>query len=181
MPSLSPRFVLALLLGASAVASCGPDPYAGMPRSSGEIRARVRPGGTYIRTEGESTGVLRLSGCPATEHDAVGQAHAQHGHATIARNAVGDELELAPNAVPEGTTVTIERKGNYEYRTVKAEAHHKYPAARLTIDLTGCTPSTHYTVILRYQGQWIDVGGQVHGSAITVDLEHLSIYAVAGT
>jgi hypothetical protein len=181
MRRLPTRLALALLLGASG--ACSIAHLAHLPATGGEIRVRTRPGGHYLRTEAGGVGVLRLVDCPQPAHDHAGEAHAVPGHPTIARDADGDALEVAADAVPPGTRLKIVRHGGRPYRWVTA--HHGHAAHyALTIDLRGCTLRPDLTVVHWTGHRWEDMGGlpgTPGDSTITTQLPHLSIYAVAGS
>ena len=179
MRPLSNRLALAFVLCASAIAgSCSLARLAHLPESGGEIRVRARPGGRYVRTEGDSIAILRLEGCAPTPDRERGHGYAYGRRPTVVRNPLGDALEIPADSVARGTHVKIARLER-SYRAVAASAHHA-KSPRLTIDLRGCADPRTMTVVHWTGRHWVDVGGTVRDSAITVELPHLSIYVVAG-
>jgi hypothetical protein len=181
MRSLPTRLALGLILGASAAAgACSFARLAGLPATSDEIRAQVRTGGRYRRTEGDSLALLHLVNCTQPPRDDRGHQYAMRGQRTVARNESGDAVEIAANAVPPGTHVKIVRPRGRPYRWVLPSNGHRTSEAALTIDLHGCAREPGFTVVYWTGRRWVDVGGEVRDSAITVQLPHLSIYAVAG-
>ena len=171
---LPTRLALGMLFGASLLASS-----AGLPRDAGEIRVRVRPGGHYLRTEG-GVGVLRLLECTPPGQDVGGETRMARGQPAVARNGLGDVLEIPADAAPPNTPVQIIRHAGRPYRWVSANAGGPVRSAALTIDLAGCAAAPAMTIVRFTGGEWEDVGGQLQGTAITAQLPHLSIYAVAG-
>jgi hypothetical protein len=171
-----------LCTAAASFATRSSNAASAAPPAAGEIRVRVRPGGSYARMEGDSFAVLRLLRCPPSARDERGRAAVSDpGVPTVARNAVGDWLEIPAGAGPAGMGVEITRRPAAAFRQVEATAGAAVSQARLTIDITGCESAPGMTIVLMRGGNsWDDVGGTVNGSAITADLAHLSIYAVAG-
>jgi hypothetical protein len=173
--------VLATLCTAAAFAA-RPTRASGAPGAAGEIRVHARPGGSYARMEGDSVAVLRLLRCPPSARDERGRSAVSNPAVpTVARNAVGDWLEIPAGAGPAGMSVEIARRPMAAFRQVEATADAAVSRARLTIDVSGCEMAPGMTIVLLTGGNsWSDVGGTVDGTAITADLPHLSIYAVAG-
>lgn len=182
MRPIPSRLPLALLLAAAggscthATARLDVDP----PAAGGEIRVRVRPGGSYLRVEDDTVGVLRLLNCPAPPGDVAGRTTVGAGR-TVAFNATGDSLIIPAGGASAGTAVEIVRRAGRPYRWVAAAAGTGPTPAALTVNLGGCARTGTLTVV-RWTGSplWDDVGGTVAGSSITVQLPHLSIYALAG-
>jgi hypothetical protein len=179
------RLVIALLAifatGAASIAARSTR-ASDAPLAAGEIRVRVRPGGSYARMEGESVAVMRLLRCtPAArpEHGRSNRAHA--AASTVARNDVGDQLEIPVGGGPEGMTVEITRRPGMPFRSVEATADAAVTRAILTLDATGCETTPDTRIVLWSGGnQWDDVGGTFNGSAVIAELPHLSVYALAG-
>jgi len=185
MRPIAPRLGLVVLASvctaaaAFATLSAKPPPS---PLAAGEIRVRVRPGGHYARTEGDSMAVLRLLRCAPAAREQRGRAAVGNpGASTVARNDVGDALEIPPGGGQAGMNVEIARRPGAVFRAVEATADAAVSRALLTIDLTGCESASGMTVVLMQGGnRYDDVGGALNGTAITADLPHLSVYAVAG-
>jgi len=180
MRSQSIRFGLIVLCAAAVFAACTTAHRATLPATGGDIRVRVQPGAGYLRPEGDSVAVLRLLDCTQPERDQAAHTYALRGRPTVARNEVGDAVEIAADAVRPGTRVGIVRPRGRPYRWVVPSNGGATSEAALTIDLRGCTPDPGTTVVHWTGRRWVDMGGVVRGSAITVRLPHLSIYAVAG-
>lgn len=185
MPRIAPRlagFLLAASCLAAASIAARSVPPSGPPPAPGEIRVRARPGGSYARMEGDSIAVLRLLRCPPGARDERGRAAvADPGRPTVARNAVGDWLEIPAGAGPAGMSVEISRRPGAAFRSVEATADAAVSRAVLTIDASGCEGAPGITVVLWQGGNdWADVGGTMNGTAVTAELPHLSIYALAG-
>ena len=184
MRAIAPRLGLVLLVvSATAAAS-----YATRSRHAadstlapGEIRVHVRPGASYARMDGDLA-VMRLLRCPASARDERGRANVPQGRGrAVARNAVGDQLEIPEGAGPEGMAVEISRRPGGAHRQVEATADAAVTRAVLSIDVTGCEAAPGMRIVLREGGNdWTDVGGTMNGTAITAELPHLSVYAIAG-
>jgi len=185
MRSIAPRLAVVLLVAACTLAAsyaARSMHAAGSPLAAGEIRVRVRPGGSYARMEGDSIAVVRLLRCPPGARDERGRASvADPGASTVARNGVGDVLEIPAGAGPAGMNVEIARRPGLAHRRVEATADAAVTRAFLSIDVSGCEAASGMTVVLWGGGNdWTDVGGTLNGTAVTAELPHLSVYALAG-
>jgi hypothetical protein len=149
---------------------------------AGEIRVRVRPGGSYARMDGDSVAVLRLLRCPPAARGDHGRSQVSNpAGRTVARNASGDRLEIPAGGGPAGMAVAITRRPGLPFRSVEVTADAAVTRAILTMDVTGCESAPGTTVVLWGGGdRWDDVGGTLYGTALTAELPHLSIYAIAG-
>jgi hypothetical protein len=145
------------------------------------IRVRTRPGVAYAHPLAEGVALKRLLPCTPASPGEHGRANAvARGGRALARNADGDQVEIAPGG-GRATQVSITRRPGLPYRSVEVNADGEVTRAILTIDLTGCEDPTGASVVLWGGGDnWTDMGGTVSGSTITVELPHFSIYAVAG-
>jgi hypothetical protein len=171
------RFGFILLSSAAVAAACTTAHRIGLPRGS---EARVRGSGSP-GTDGPVT--KRLLDCSQRPGTAQGDAAAAHGRPTVARNGLGDVLEIPADAVPPETDVKIVRGTGRPYRWVEASTGSAPPPGRLTIDLRGCRQGVAGLIIVRWVpalSAWDSVGGTVTDSTITANLPHLSVYAVAG-
>ncbi|MFL5540966.1 MAG: hypothetical protein ACJ8J0_18380 [Longimicrobiaceae bacterium] len=180
MRSHSIRFGFILLSAAAAVAAaCTTAHRVGLPRRS-EARVRVHGDAGAGRLVTST-----LLDCRAMTGSAHGNVAAVRGRPSVARNGLGDVLQLPADAVPAGTDVKVSRGSGRPYRWVDASAGTVTPTppATLTIDLHGCTHGATDLIIVRWVpalSAWDSVGGVVTDSTITVSVPHLSVYAVAG-
>lgn len=173
------RFGFILLSAAAIAAACTTAYRLDLPKDR-EVRVRVHPGSSFHPTDGEFT-TLQLSSCPEPAQNDSGFVVAVAGARSVARNSAGDVLEIAADSVLAGTVVKIVRPRGRSYRWVIATAGGRTPPARLTIDLAGCTLFPKMTIVRLNGTAWDDVIGKVSGTTITADLDHLSIYAIAGS
>lgn len=174
------RLVFAVLAAVFTASCATPADGPGFPPRARTVQVRPRPGVTYrTLTSGGTVAVLNLVRCSQPASD-------EHGHGSVgagsrtARDRVGDVLEIPPGGAPVGTQINITRKRAASHRFVEASADSAVSSARLSIDLSGCAPATGITAVYWDGSGWTDMGGTVAGSLLTVDLPHLSIYAVAG-
>lgn len=184
MRAIAPRLGVVLLVASATVAATYATRSrhaAGAPLAAGEIRVRVRPGARYARMDGDFA-VLRLLRCPPSAREERGHANVPQGRGrAVARNAVGDQLEIPEGAGPDGMSVEISRHPGTPFRRVQATADAAVSRAVLTIEASGCEITPGATIVLWGGGNdWTDVGGTMNGTAITAELPHLSVYAIAG-
>jgi hypothetical protein len=168
-----------VLVTAAAALARSPARSAATP--AGEIRVHTRAGASYAHPRGEGLALKRLLNCMPTEPGEHGRAiAAARGGRALARNAVGDQVEVPPGG-GRAAQVSITRRPGLPFRSVEVTADGEVTRAILTIDLSGCEAADGTSVVLWGGGDnWTDMGGTVSGGAITVELPHFSIYAVAG-